>query len=113
MENLILAERLREFAFEGKRWYDLLRFNYRHVEGVDYKSTLYEQSERNGWAPVANYGPMLNLMKRKLSTKGDAVAAKIGDETKLYMPIPLRDLNITPVLHQNPGYSSTETISKN
>ena len=113
MENLILAERLREFAFEGKRWYDLLRFNYRHVEGVDYKSTLYEQSERNGWAPVANYGPMLNLMKRKLSTKGDAVAAKIGDETKLYMPIPLRDLNITPVLHQNPGYNSTETISKN
>ena len=113
MENLILAERLREFAFEGKRWYDLLRFNYRHVEGVDYKSTLYEQSEKNGWAPVANYGPMLNLMKRKLSTKGDAVAAKIGDETKLYMPIPLRDLNITPVLHQNPGYNSTETISKN
>ena len=113
MEELVLAERLRELAFEGKRWYDLMRYNYRHVEGIDYKTTLYNQSQKNGWSPVANYGPMLNLMKRKLSTKGDAVAAKMGDETKLYMPIPLNDLSITPVLHQNPGYHSMETISKN
>lgn len=113
VENLVLAERLRELAFEGKRWYDLLRFNFRHVEGVDYTTTLYDQSQRQGWTPVTNYSPMLDLMKRKLSGKGEAVAAKMGDETKLYMPVYLDDLSISPLLHQNPGYSSSETISKN
>ena len=31
METLVLAERLRELAFEGKRWYDLLRYSFRHT----------------------------------------------------------------------------------
>ncbi len=113
MEDLVLAERLRELTFEGKRWYDLLRFNFRHVDGIDYKTTLYEQSLRSGWTPVGNYKPMLDLMKRKLSTKGDAVAAKINTEAKLYMPVPLSDLNVSPTLHQNPGYNTMETIKKN
>ena len=30
-EELVLEERLRELCFEGKRWYDLLRYNYRHA----------------------------------------------------------------------------------
>ena len=46
MEELVLNERLRELCFEGKRWYDLLRYNYRHVEGVDYTTTLADQDER-------------------------------------------------------------------
>ena len=107
-----MQERLREFCFEGRRWYDLLRFNYRHVEGVDYKTTLAEQNDRN-YPVVAAYGPMLDLMKRKLSGKGNAVAAKVNSEPKLYMPIPLADLTISPLLRQNPGYSSNETSNKN
>ena len=108
VEELVLAERLRELAFEGKRWYDLLRYNYRHIEGVDYKSIMADQE-----TTVSAYAPMLDLMKRKLSGKGNAVAAKLNTEPKLYMPIPLADLNICPVLKQNPGYSSSDNYSKN
>ena len=89
IENLVMAERLRELCFEGKRWYDLLRFSYRHMEGVDYTTTLADQNDRNV-ASVSTYTEMLDLMKRKLS-----------------------DLNICPVLRQTPGYSSNETINKN
>ena len=112
MEGLILAERLRELAFEGKRWYDLMRYNYRHAEGVDYTKTLYLLNEE-GRANVATYAPMLDLIKRKLSGKGEAVVAKLGYENKLYMPIPLKDLSICPVLHQTPGYSSSDIYEKN
>lgn len=113
MEELILNERLRELAFEGKRWYDLMRYNYRHVEGVDYTTTLAEQDER-GKAPVSNYNSnaMMKLAVRKL-TNGDAVAAKMNNELKLYMPIPQSDLNVCPVLRQNPGYGSSDNYSKN
>lgn len=112
MEKLILAERLRELAFEGKRWYDLMRYSYRHMEGVDYTTVLADQNE-SGQSFVAVYDEMLNLMKRKLSGKGNAVAAKMNTEPRLYMPIPLSDLNICPSLRQNPGYSSNDNTNKN
>ena len=112
IETLVLAERLRELCFEGKRWYDLMRYSYRHMDGVDYSTTLADQSDR-GVESVATYDEMLNLMKRKLAGKGNAVAAKIDTESKLYMPIPLSDLNICPTLRQTPGYSSNETNQKN
>ena len=90
-----------------------MRYNYRHVEGVDYTTTLAEQDER-GKAPVSNYNSnaMMKLAVRKL-TNGDAVAAKMNNELKLYMPIPQSDLNVCPVLRQNPGYGSSDNYSKN
>lgn len=112
IESLILAERLRELCFEGKRWYDLLRFGYRHMEGVDYTTTLSNQNAR-GVAAVNTYDEMGNLMKRKLAGKGDAVAAKLSTEAKLYMPIPQSDIDICPALQQNPAYSAKETHNKN
>ena len=113
MEDLVMNERLREFAFEGKRWYDLMRYNYRHVDGVDYTTTLAEQNDR-GVAAVTNYNSnaMMKLAVRKLSN-GDAVAAKMNNEWKLYLPIPLADMNVCPALRQNPAYGSNEDYSKN
>ena len=113
IEELVMNERLRELAFEGKRWYDLMRYNYRHVEGVDYTTTLASQNER-GVAPVSNYNSnaMMRLAVRKLSN-GDAVAAKMSTEPKLYLPIPLSDMNVCPVLRQNPAYSTNDSYSKN
>ena len=108
MEELVLQERQRELAFEGKRWYDLLRYNYRHVEGVDYNSILADQTSF-----VTNYQPMLDLIKSKMEGKGEAVTAKMNNEPRLYMPLPLADLKISPLLKQNPRYSSTENTSKN
>lgn len=111
MEELVMAERLRELAFEGKRWYDLMRYSYRHMNNVDYTTTMAEQDEK-GVAFAATYKPMLDLIKRKLGSKGDAVAAKIGTEPRLYMPIPLREVRLSSLLKQTPGYSSDDNISK-
>lgn len=112
MELMVLAERLREFAFEGKRWYDLMRYNFRNTSvPVDYKSTLAEQAAR-GVSYVNNYDNMLTLMVRKFSA-GDAVKAKMRTEPKLYMPIPEADIKICPQLHQNPVYDSSSNFGKN
>lgn len=108
MESLVLAERLRELAFEGKRWYDLLRYNYRHVEGVDYSSMLYQQSTY-----VATYSPMLTLLIRKFSSGGNAISAKLSTEPMLYLPVPKSDMEVCKTLIQNPGYSTTNTYEKN
>ena len=113
IENLILAERLRELAFEGKRWYDLLRFNYRHADAMtDYKSTLSAIGERKEpFVPTTN--DMLQLMARKLGSQGSAVSAKLGNEATLYMPVPKTDLEVCPVLKQNPAYSTGNIYEKN
>lgn len=109
MEELVLEERARELAFEGKRWYDLLRYNYRHMEGVDYSTILASQS---GEYPETSEA-MLTLVKRKLSTKGDAVTSKMGTEPTLYMPVYESDLKVCPVLKQMPTYSSNKNYGKN
>ncbi len=108
IEGLVLNERLRELAFEGKRWYDLLRYNYRHSEGVDYGTLLADQQS----LPKV-YQPMLDLMVRKLSSKGSAVASKTNTEARLYLPIPEADLKLSPLWRQNPSYGSSDTFSKN
>ena len=56
---------------------------------------------------------MLTLMKRKLAGKGNAVAAKLTTEPALYMPIPESDINVCPILRQNPNYSNIDNINKN
>ena len=112
MEALIMEERLRELAFEGKRWYDLMRYNYRHIDGVDYNTILAVQKD-NGKALPPSYQPMLDLMKRKLGAKGNAVAAKMNTEGRLYLPISLTELKVSPQLRQNPEYKSSDDYSKN
>ena len=91
MEDLVLKERLRELCFEGKRWYDLLRYNYRKMEGVEYVKTLYEQNEE-GKNFVANSTEMRQLLIRKYTSGGAAISSKMGTEPYLYMPLPKSDV---------------------
>ncbi len=100
LEQLVLQERARELCFEGKRWFDLLRFNYRHAEGVRYDVTLHEQGE-----PYANnYAPMLDIMIKKYAAGGNAVKAKMPTEPYLYMPIIQSEIDVNKKLNQNPVY---------
>jgi len=112
METLILSERLRELCFEGKRWYDLMRYNYRHITASDYGKTL-AQLEDEGFEFPTNAQVMLNLVTRKYASGGSSVAAKLRTEPLLYMPIPRRDTEICPQLRQNPAYSDSDTYEKN
>ena len=112
MENLVLQERLRELCFEGKRWYDLLRYNFRHVDGIDYTTTLADQNDK-GKAFVRNDVNMLNLATRKYTSGAAAAASKMRTEPYLYMPINQSDIDVNPNLRQNPVYSDADEYKKN
>lgn len=100
LEQLVLQERARELCFEGKRWFDLLRYNYRHAEGVRYDVTFHDQGE-----PYANnYAPMLDIMIKKYAAGGSAVKAKMPTEPYLYMPIIQSEIDVNKKLNQNPVY---------
>lgn len=107
MEELVMEERLRELCFEGKRWYDLLRYNYRHTEGVNYNVILADQQNY-----PANYRQMINLVSRK-SSDLSALYSKMPTEPYLYLPIRENELKVNPELKQNPVYSSDDAWSKN
>jgi hypothetical protein len=81
----ILAERAREFAFEGKRWFDLLRF-----------------------ARKDNYGN-IHLLVDMVSKTADvsvqqSAINKIRQKDSHYLPIQEEELTKDPLLKQNPFY---------
>lgn len=110
LEVLVMDERARELCFEGKRWYDMLRYNYRHVEGVNYEMTLAQQ----GGNFVKNYDEMLKLVARKYTSGGGSgVTSKMLTEPYLYMPIQRSEIEVNSALVQNPVYFDGNTTEKN
>lgn len=100
MDQLVLEERARELCFEGKRWYDLLRYNYRHIKGdPQYYSTM---AERGNGGP-ANDEDMKVLATRKYTSAGPMMA-RIAYEGNLFMPINKNELAVNKNLVQNPSY---------
>ena len=112
LEPLVMTERLRELCFEGKRWYDLMRYNFRHVEGIDYGKTLYQQQEE-GKEFTRNDATFLNLVTRKYTSGAAAAASKMRTEPYLYMPVNQSDIDVNYNLHQNPAYRSDSEYEKN
>ena len=108
LETLVLNERARELCFEGKRWFDLLRYNYRHVEGVDY----YRKLTDFGGKYVANYAGFNSYLQRK-NAGGSAIVSKMPSEPYLYMPIIKSETDVNALLKQNPVYSDNSTMDKN
>jgi hypothetical protein len=99
MEELVLAERARELCFEGKRWFDLMRYNYRHTQQqADLKQKLTESF-------VNNSNEFFELALRKYPVPA-AMRAKMRDERYLYMPINQDEVEINTNLVQNPAYKS-------
>ena len=109
LETLVLDERERELCFEGKRWWDLMRYCYRHMEGVNISVPLAEQAS---WPAL--YKPMLELIVRKYANDGggDAVAYKMKSEPYLYWPLQESETKVNPLLKQNPVYIVEKSTSK-
>ncbi|MGI4020991.1 MAG: RagB/SusD family nutrient uptake outer membrane protein [Janthinobacterium lividum] len=85
LTDYVVAERAREFAFEGKRWYDLLRNakrnNYARLDLILAAVTIS--------APPASQQTILN---------------KFRDVNSHYFPIYYNELRTDPNLVQNPFY---------
>ena len=118
MEMLVLSERERELCFEGKRWFDLMRYCYRHMEGVNISVPIADQTE---WPAL--YKPMLEMIVRKYGSSttssgsvivsGDAVSYKMKSEPYLYWPIEENEIKVNTLLKQNPVFIQEKTTSKN
>ena len=91
MRELVFDERQREFLFEGKRYFDLLRRVKRENSIANILSLLIRKYESDG----------LNV---------NTVRGKVSDIDALYMPIYENELKVNPMLKQNPFYVSTSII---
>ncbi len=88
LNELVLDERARELAFEGKRWYDLVRKALRHGDPSVIRDRIAQKS----------------------STTGTTIKNRLNHVNNLFFPISERELNVNTLLNQNPAYESSESI---
>lgn len=93
MRNLVLDERQREFIFEGKRYYDLLRIVRR------------DNSTNN---VLSAY-----LLRKYAGLDQSTVISKLNDVNAFYFPISKEEIKINKKLKQNPFYETSSSIVSN
>ena len=86
LEDLLLEERQREFLFEGKRWFDLVRVARRD-------STTSRLS---------------SLVSRKYKQDANVIKIKLADLNYIYFPYAKSELKVNPLLKQNPAFNKGE-----
>ncbi len=89
--DLLMQERHREFLFEGKRYYDLVR-----------------QARRNG--NTTNFSAALTS---KYGEASKAILIKMSNLDFMYMPVLKSQIKLNPNLVQNPCYNDEEETNKN
>lgn len=83
LNTLILEERRREFLFEGKRWFDLVRWSRR----------------------AGNTELLKEKVSEKFTDNASAATAKLTNMNAIYFPYNYDELKVNPNLKQNPAYS--------
>lgn len=96
VRDLVLDERQREFLFEGKRYFDLVR------------RILREGTATN---VINNY--ILRKYTSGMGLSQSTVMSKINDVNSIFMPIHQDELRLNHLLNQNPFYEISDDISKN
>ena len=91
MRKLVMDERQREFLFEGKRWFDLVR--------------LARREDGSSAGGVDNHPNMLDYVARKYQFNADVVRSKLRNTDALYLPIAQKELVANKALVQNPYYA--------
>jgi hypothetical protein len=86
MSNLLLDERQREFLFEGKRWYDLVRI-----------------ARRDG-----NNTRLISHATQKYIQDINVIKIKLSDPNYIYFPYARNELKVNPLLRQNPAFNKGE-----
>jgi starch-binding outer membrane protein, SusD/RagB family len=85
LRSAVLAERAREFAGEGKRWFDILRYAKRN------------NFQRKGF--------IINMILANAGVQQRPVLeSRVSDIMSYYLPIPENELIYNPNLVQNPYY---------
>ena len=91
MQALVLEERHRELAFEGKRWFDLVR------------KALHD-GQTNDMLDI--------LVDHKYETNQKAIRSKMAAMDCLFFPIYQREIETNPLLKQNPAYEVEDLYEK-
>ncbi len=89
--KLLLNERRREFLFEGKRYFDLVRLSRR----------------------LGNTSELRTAIVSKYGEASKAVIIKMAQLDFMYMPILKSQIQVNPNLKQNPCYDDEEQSVKN
>ena len=95
IRDLVFDERQREFLFEGKRYFDIVR-----------------RARREG-SVTALVNTYLLRKYVAMSLNQTTVLSKINDIDAIYMPIHQDELRLNSLLEQNAFYKTSEDISKN
>ena len=93
MRNLVFDERQREFLFEGKRYFDILRRVRRHGDLNNIVSTY--------------------LLRKYESQDQATVMTRLNTLNALYLPVNRDELKVNKLLKQNPFYATTGDIDRN
>lgn len=94
MRELVFDERQREFLFEGKRYFDILR-------RINRDRTQFRNL-------ISTY-----LLPKYSSLDQSTVSSKLSEINALYMPIKDSELRSNKLLKQNPFYKVSSSIEKN
>jgi hypothetical protein len=91
VQQLIEKERMVEFLFENRRYYDVRRWG------------IYEQSESEPIMGMNTEGTKTSFYRRTIPNMS-RIGARFVNKKLMFVPIPLAEVRRLPSLDQNPGW---------